>query len=551
MRQCVPLLVPSAILAGCVPTDLDGDGVVAMMDCNDQDPDQGLPVELYIDNDGDGYGGSERSLGCPGNAWLVADASDCDDFDAGVHPDTAEIGCDGRDNDCDAATADGPAVTVGATWATVQQAIDVAGYGETVSLCASTIDESIVIDRQIVLRGAGAEHTVLDGGGRPTPTVLIVGPATVLDLTVTGGAGLVGGGIRVASGRERVVLDGLIVRDNVAEEGGGIAAESPLVVYDSEIRDNRATLGAGVLARGAELDLVRSRIHGNVAEHGGGLWLQGQAWLDTTAIDDNLATQGGGVWLEGDLLGSNATIGENRATRGGGVYGSGSLTAVAVTDNASDEAGGIWASAALVLEEVDLTRNTATVGDGGGMVAAAPVRATGGSIRDNLATSAGGGVRADAPVLLGALRVQDNLAARGGGVSLGPGAALSASAVDLVDNEATEAGGGLSTTCGALDSRVRGGQLSGNRAPSGAFAAVHDAELLVRGVEIVANIAEPEGAAFEVLGSCATARLEVDDAAWVDNEPADLLVGDLPAQAAPTSGFTCVSSSLVQGCSTP
>jgi hypothetical protein len=46
------------------------------------------------DNDGDGYGNPGHPA-CP-----AGDETDCDDTDAGRHPDASEV-CDGKDNDCD------------------------------------------------------------------------------------------------------------------------------------------------------------------------------------------------------------------------------------------------------------------------------------------------------------------------------------------------------------------------------------------------------------------------------------------------------------------
>ncbi|MEE2830042.1 MAG: MopE-related protein, partial [Myxococcota bacterium] len=113
--------------------DEDGDGFLACGDCNDADPSQGLvAVEIcddgldndcsgaadledeeacggWLDSDGDGWcllgrdiDGDANCLGL-GEPFQSADRfGDCDDDDAGVNPDAAEI-CDdgGVDQDCD------------------------------------------------------------------------------------------------------------------------------------------------------------------------------------------------------------------------------------------------------------------------------------------------------------------------------------------------------------------------------------------------------------------------------------------------------------------
>ncbi len=73
-------------------------------DC-DSETDEGLGRTWYADMDGDGYGDPDASLlTCQEipDAY-VTDDSDCDDSDAAINPDGAEI-CDGADNDCDGET---------------------------------------------------------------------------------------------------------------------------------------------------------------------------------------------------------------------------------------------------------------------------------------------------------------------------------------------------------------------------------------------------------------------------------------------------------------
>ncbi|MBX5480608.1 MAG: putative metal-binding motif-containing protein [Myxococcaceae bacterium] len=71
-------------------------------DCNGE-VDDGLPrVDLYPDRDNDGYGdlAASPSPRCGPTPGMVADASDCKDNDATVHPGATEI-CNGIDDDCD------------------------------------------------------------------------------------------------------------------------------------------------------------------------------------------------------------------------------------------------------------------------------------------------------------------------------------------------------------------------------------------------------------------------------------------------------------------
>lgn len=110
--------------------DVDNDGANCTIDCNDNDPlvsplnaeqcdgfdndcnglvDDGLAnVNLYGDNDQDGYGfGPIVSAGCVGmNPYLATNDLDCDDSNAQVNPGIVEIMNNTIDDDCNANTPD-------------------------------------------------------------------------------------------------------------------------------------------------------------------------------------------------------------------------------------------------------------------------------------------------------------------------------------------------------------------------------------------------------------------------------------------------------------
>ena len=72
-------------------------------DCDDSiDEDAADAITLFIDADGDGYGGVDfTALGCAvGDGW-VDNSEDCDDLEETVYPGAIELCGDGVDNDCD------------------------------------------------------------------------------------------------------------------------------------------------------------------------------------------------------------------------------------------------------------------------------------------------------------------------------------------------------------------------------------------------------------------------------------------------------------------
>jgi len=84
-------------------------------DCDDEVDENATDAGTWFaDADGDGYGNALYTVdACEGDSAWVADDTDCDDLDAGVHPGASET-CDGVDQDCDDEVDEDP--TDGTTW---------------------------------------------------------------------------------------------------------------------------------------------------------------------------------------------------------------------------------------------------------------------------------------------------------------------------------------------------------------------------------------------------------------------------------------------------
>ncbi len=105
----------------CDDLDNDCDGLVDGFDADLSDGST-----WYIDADGDGYGNASYShYACDQPDGYVAEATDCDDGDAGINPAASEL-CDGDDNDCDGTVDEDDAADAGTWYADV----DGDGYGD-------------------------------------------------------------------------------------------------------------------------------------------------------------------------------------------------------------------------------------------------------------------------------------------------------------------------------------------------------------------------------------------------------------------------------------
>jgi CSLREA domain-containing protein len=172
----------------------------------------------------------------------------------------------------------------------------------------------------LTIVGNGIDKTVVDANGIDRvfdvhPTTFPTEQTVILqDLTIQGGqtAGF-GGGIRHNSGL--LTLQEVVLTDNVAETGGGLASLATTAIYNSAISNNQAERGAGIaqLMPDKELDIIASTIDNNLANiEGGGLLIEdGKAFILNSTLTLNNANFGSGLMNKGDLTAVHLTIAAN------------------------------------------------------------------------------------------------------------------------------------------------------------------------------------------------------------------------------------------------
>lgn len=331
----------------------------------------------------------------------------------------------------------------GGCFATLQAAVDAATYGTTIDVAAGTYVENVVIAqaKRLVIRGAGAGLTVLDGGGA----------GRVVEITVA---------------RSRITLAGMTLQNGAGTGGSAVrvpVADVTLLIEDSVIQDN-----ANIAVRVNPLErptgsttIRRTTLDGN----GHAIWAQVRKLvLDQVVIKNHVATVSYVVLADStkrvDVTSSEIFDNATGAIAGGTGVMSIKDSTIRDNGNAGWPIGGVSAvSGALRLEHSTVTGNLGA----GVIVGLRPSRILASTISNNAADGAGGGVMVFSPasLLISRSTISGNSAARGGGISAGGKVRLSNSTV--VGNSATEIGGGTFGLYVTLEASI----LADNTAPLG------------------------------------------------------------------------------------
>lgn len=274
-------------------------------------------------------------------------------------------------DDDDSSWGDGVCATAGGV-CTLRAALTESGVlagADTINLPAATynIASSLIIAGEVSLIGADTATTVVDAGNTnrvfaiTTQSVVSVSHITIQNGNA-GTSGL-GGGIFISSDSD-VTLSDLIIQDNSANSGSGIAASSntQLAIIRSVIQNNTSidspssiiSSAGGIYLSSGTTTITDSAISNNTADLGGGFfYISNNLIIKNSTVSGNISTlpstdnngYGGGGFHVGsgssaNLVLINSTISGNRAiNHGAGILvsnGTVSLYNTTVTDNLAD-----------------------------------------------------------------------------------------------------------------------------------------------------------------------------------------------------------------------
>lgn len=330
-----------------------------------------------------------------------------------------------------------------ASGSSIQDLIDAAAPGSTLTLPPGTNYGPVEIKKDLTLQGAGAEQTALHGSN--TTRVLIIGPnvtVTVNDLKITGGYvdhHDTEGGVGVFNAGD-LAMNRCSIEQNTTPEprrGGGLLnqAEASLTMTDCLVKANWAGGPGGGILNSGTLTMDRCRIEGNgsgIWGSGGGIASTGPLTLKDCAIRNNWVDDGSGGGIcagaSATIL-NNCTVSGNKSAfshlSGGGIYGGHPLILNNCTisgNRTGDGVGGGIAGEAIHLNHCTITRNIGSAGideSGGGGIYGTVLECQNTIIAGN-STSAGGSGAPDCKGTIHSLGY--NLIGNGSGCIITPAA---------------------------------------------------------------------------------------------------------------------------------
>ena len=338
-----------------------------------------------------------------------------------------------------------------------------------------------ILNGSVVFNNTAVSGSDAGGGEGGTGGVVGIGaPGNKGGGEGPGGSG-VGGGI--FDDAAALTLNGAVINNNTADNGGGVYVKGGLTLENSTISTNKAINGGGIDITGTlvlqDTDLTDNTASGN----GGGVTSNGNFTITGGTFSGNISTLlGGAIDSSGKGSITGVEFSSNNALDGGAIFAAknGTLTITSGTSfdtNTAEEGGAIESQGTLTLApDVNFSGNQATgggTGDGGAIYNnQGKATVTGDTFGGNSGTNGGAIESIKGPITVSLSSFTGNQATGIGGAIGGTGA-VNISGGNFSDNTANF--GGAIGDSGTLT--VSAATISGNSASGGSGGGIWERRL--------------------------------------------------------------------------
>jgi len=251
----------------------------------------------------------------------------------------------------------------------------------------SSATGSLDIWEELTIKGAGVDITIIDGGigtvTTPDRVFLVVAKVTMSGVTIQNGGSdqVFGGGIDVDRGGS-LFLSKSKLKSNKAIDGGGIfvfTGRDATITEVEFVRNTATGAGGGIRTYDSKVQIFKSTFIANEATTGGGITNRGTMLITDSIVSQNLATigSGGGIYNNNVLDIKRSLINENTSNNNGNFYAAGgienfhgtlTLTNVTLSGNSTKSPGGGLTNIGTgiaTLSSVTITQNKGDSDDSG------------------------------------------------------------------------------------------------------------------------------------------------------------------------------------------
>ncbi|WP_027360161.1 DUF4347 domain-containing protein [Desulforegula conservatrix] len=289
-------------------------------------------------------------------------------------------------------------------------------------------------------------------------------------------------------------IQGLVIQNGSASDGGGICNRGFLSISNSEIRNCNAVSAGAAIVNYGNIQLDNVSIHNNSTEYGGGIFNTGTSFsIKNSYIFDNIAQKSGaGLFNCTKALVNSSEIYDNIASEfGGGICNTGtSILSITNSDihgnRASIGGAGLSSDGKTVIESSEIYQNSGST-FGGGILIIKDISIKDSVINDNSSSNGAGILCSTEQAYFNSIKVQGNTASTTGGGIYNQGTLLIDQS-EILENSANEWGGGVCN--GANDTlTIKDSSIEQNSSSIGGGGVSSDGSLTLDNVFISGNSA--------------------------------------------------------------